>query len=432
MSPETLESQPLDELVGAFSSIYAQTGKLKVAAVEEKSEYEAVIKAESTQLAAWLDINFSVEKDQPHHQLMLGLTPGRAPQAATYENWTTIPELLTQLREETGAPSIAVSIVKSGVVYQSAVSGVRQHEGLEKAKIADAFHIGSVAKSMTAVLIGKLIEEGKLDWHTTLGEVLEESEFLEEYKDVTIIQLLNHQGGLPAFVDDQEFDLDQFVDDQLAPDAQRLAFATEALNRNPVSQPGQGMTYSNAGYVVLGVVAERVASKPYESMMAEYVFEPLGLESAGFGWPNTPATPNTQSGHYRLDGKVKTQAVGEVSMGHFLVPAGDMHLSIEDLAKYATLHLTGLSGTDGLLSSTTVKNLHQPPTGQSYAAGWSIGKAPDESPMHFHNGSLGTFYAAVFLYPEHDAAIVFATNIGSSVEPDVLKAAEAIFKKVIR
>ena len=75
--------------------------------------------------------------------------------------------------------------------------------------------------------------------------------------------------------------------------------------------------------------------------------------------------------------------------------------------------------------------LHQPPAKTNYAAGWMIGKTKDGSPQHFHNGSLVVYYALVLLYPEHDGAIVMATNIGMNVEPEFLAAAEAVYEQTI-
>lgn len=429
MSPETFETQPLNQLVDAFSAIHQQVGELMVAEVQETGEFEVVIKAESRQANTWLDIAFSIQEEIPHHQGKLAFLPGRAPDANAYDRWEALSDLSVQLQKETNAPSIAMALVKDGKLAQSAVVGVRSLDRAEQTEINDAFHIGSVGKSMTATLIGRLIDGQKLRWDTTIGEVFEELDIKEAFRPVTIEQLLDHQGGVPPFVDDREFELESFVDKNLSPTEQRLKFALEAMSRDPAGDAGGGMIYSNAGYVILGAIAERVTEKSFENLMIEYVFEPLEMQSAGFGWPAKNSNGQGPVGHHSVDGKLKPQREGEIDVGYFLVPAGDMHLSVPDLAKFAAFHLNGLSGTSDLMSAETLQRLHRSPSGANYGGGWVISQAPDESPLHFHNGSLGTFYAAVFLYPKHDAAIVVAVNLANGVEAEVLKAVEAVFRR---
>ena len=327
---------------------------------------------------------------------------------------------------------MVMAIVKDGKIHKSAVSGIRKTGDETKSELADRYHIGSVGKSMTAVLIGKLVEENKITWNTTIGDILTDIEMREEYRDVTVLQLLNHRSGLQAFVDDRNYDRTQFVDDDLTAEQQREALVKSALQKEPVGPAGKTMTYSNAGYVVLGVMAERIAAKPFERLMAEYVFEPLKFEQAGFGWPQSKDRTQQPAGHALAGQQVLALEADQFNTGHYLNPAGNVHLSISDLATYAIFHLKALKGQSSILTPEVATQLHSPPEGGNYAAGWFVAKAADGTPKHFHNGSLVVFYAAIFLYPEHDAAIVVASNMGTSVEPDVLKAVEAVFEKEIR
>lgn len=432
MSPDRLKQQPLDQLVPAFVSIKQQLGELEVKAIEEKSNFSIVVKAKARKSGGWLDIIFSVDKEEPHYQQNLGLAPGRAPSANNYEQWKDLPDLLTQLREETKAPSIAIAIVKNGEIYQSSVSGVRQLGDSSEAQISDRYHVGSVGKSMTAVMIGKLIEEKKIDWDTTISEVLEDIEMKDDYRDVTVEQLMRHRGGIHPFVDDRQFDRAKFIDQSLSPGQQRIALVKDALAREPIAEAGTSMNYSNAGYVILGVMAEQRTGKSFEKLISEYIFKPLKFESAGFGWPRTLDRSDQPAGHGKMGSRIQIIDSAILNMGHCLVPAGEMHLSIEDLAKYAAFHLNGLSEKPVMLHTDIVKRLHEPPVDGSYAAGWMIREAPDGSPLHFHNGSIVCFYAAVALFPEHNAAVVVATNLGMDVEADILKAVDSIFEKEIR
>ncbi|MDB4778094.1 beta-lactamase family protein [bacterium] len=391
-----------------------------------------MIKTKTVNTGDWIDIAFSVEEKKPHCQLGLGITPGRAPSAIDYGQWNDLPDLLSMLVNETKAPSMAMAIIKDSKIYKSAVSGVRKTGTKTKSELADRYHIGSVGKSMTAVMIGKLVEENKIAWSTTIGDILTDIEMREDYRDVTVLQLLNHRSGLHAFVDDRSFDRTQFVDDALNAKQQREALVKSALQKDPVGPAGKTMTYSNAGYVVLGVMAERIMAKPFESLMTEYVFGPLKFKHAGFGWPQSEGRTQQPTGHALVGQLVQALEADQYPTGHYLNPAGNVHLSISDLATYAIFHLQALKAQSSILTPEVATQLHTPPEDGNYAAGWFVAKAADGTPKHFHNGSLVVFYAAIFLYPEHDAAIVVASNMGTSVEPDVLKAVEAIFEKEIR
>ncbi len=80
------------------------------------------------------------------------------------------------------------------------------------------------------------------------------------------------------------------------------------------------------------------------------------------------------------------------------------------------MHLQGLRGKDGILKADTIRRLHTPP-GKSdaafgYACGWVVQRTASGEPVHWHNGSVGTFYARATIYPECDLAVVCAMNIG--------------------
>ena len=432
MSPQTLKQQPLSNLVQAFVSIHEQLGKLEVVAVQQISEFDVVVKTKTNKADAWIDVRFSIDDQPPHHQGNLGITDGRAPDSNDYNAWRDLPDLLAQLRRETGAPSIAMAVIKDGKVDQVVISGNRKQGKRTAAKVNDPYHIGSLGKSMTASLIARLVDRKLLDWSTTIGEVVQGMEIRQEYRDITILQLLNHQGGVAPYVDDRKFERKKFADPKDSATIQRQKLVEDALNQKPVGVAGKQMVYSNAGYIIAGYIAEQATDTPFEELLQEYIFDPLELGTAGFGWPRTAETQDGLAGHYLKAGKVHAQPDDGPVMGHFLVPAGDLHCSIQDLAKYAAWHLRGLNGTMTEMGKSAFSQLHQPPANQNYAAGWMIGTAPDGSPQHFHNGSLGTFYAAVFLFPKHNAAVVVTTNIGMNIEPDILKAMESVFAREIK
>ena len=115
-------------------------------------------------------------------------------------------------------------------------------------------------------------------------------------------------------------------------------------------------------------------------------------------------------GHH-LDGRdIKpTQRDNAPSMG----PAGTVHCSISDWAKFAALHLAGERGDSKLLKPATLKTLHIPPPSCEYAGGWQVVERSWAGGAALnHNGSNTSWYATIWLAPARDFAVLVATNQG--------------------
>ncbi len=253
-------------------------------------------------------------------------------------------------------------------------------------------HLGSCTKPMTATMIGSLVEEGKLSWNSTFRKVFPESasELHPQFRDVTLSYLLTHRAGLPH--DGPWWDLPGATTTQ-----QRHALMMSMLDRAPLSRPGSTYVYSNVGYALAGLMAERVTGEAWESLMRKRLFEPLEMASAGFGTPGQSGSVTQPWGHH-LDGRDirPTQHDNAPSMG----PAGTVHCSIPDLAKFAALHLTGEHGSSKLLKPATLKTLHIPPPGCQYAGGWTAAHESWAGGMTLsHNGSNTSWYMTIWLAP---------------------------------
>ena len=198
----------------------------------------------------------------------------------------------------------------------------------------------------------------------------------------------------------------------------RLALVRQVLTEAPVNQ-GE-YSYSNAGYVVAGCMAERVTKQPWEELVRIHVFEPLQLQSAGFGWPATRQTPNQPHGHYGASPELKVQEIGEYSLGDlaYFGPAGDVHCSIEDLARFAAYQLRVARGHDKTLDAEALRRY------------WREHELENGGTAHTFFGSGGTFLAMVAIYPESDVAVVAATNCGLPAMPYLKAMRDTIHRRV--
>ncbi|MEM7205437.1 MAG: serine hydrolase domain-containing protein [Planctomycetota bacterium] len=328
-----------------------------------------------------------------------------------WAGWRNLTALLTDVHTRTGVPAIAAAMVQNGKVVEAAAGGVRQFGTDEAVQADDPFHLGSVTKSFTAAVIGKLIEEGRLDWDTRVVDVLTDVEMHAGYRAVTVEQILRHQSGLPAYTDRRPagHPADREYSGTLA--ERRAAFLADVLAQAPIAAPGERAEYSNAGYALLGHLAERVTGESWEALVRRIVFAPLDMTSGGFGIPATPV------GHVARGAELLPVPRDAYPKTELIAPAGNIHCAIGDLAQYARAHLVGLAGDDGWLRAATLRRLHRAPGPEGatgYASGWIVAQESGEA-VHRHGGTVGASYAEVRLYPERDCAVVVLTNVNLGV-----------------
>ena len=332
------------------------------------------------------------------------------------------PEL-EAIRAASNLPALVGAIFSPDEILARGVAGERARDSGSGAQIDDLWHIGSITKSFTATLAARLVENGELTWTAPLGELL--PTLLEDspYATRSLPDLLSHQSGLPANLSPAEtrrlVNLDSSVREQ------RLAVVETVV----AETPGTGFLYSNAGYVSAGAALEVQLDDSWENLLREHVLEPLELSSAGFGPPGEMASDGGANqlidqprGHRRgNDGVNRPVEPGPwADNPPFLGPAGTLHLTISDLARYAQEHLRGELGTSLLLEPETFRFLHQPQgdagdseqEGGGYALGWVVEDQDWAGGRTiWHNGSNTMWYALVVLIPERSRGIALATNV---------------------
>jgi CubicO group peptidase (beta-lactamase class C family) len=344
--------------------------------------------------------------------------PSEGPEPAA--GAVSLHAVLDSVRIACGVPGLGAAVIVRGRIVAVGVAGLRMAGGRDSLRLDDPFHIGSCTKSVTALAIASLVEAGRLRWSLTIGEAFPElrSAMRHEYLQVRLDQLLTHRGGVPPY---EELDDDTLhALNAVSPDpvAARRAFVARVLREPAVHDSGAVYTYSNAGYTVAAAMAERATRRSWEALLQETVFTPLGLSSAGVGWPADRGHPDRPRGH-RCDstGVVRPVALDDrYRLGPILAPGGDVHLSVPDLARWAGIHLDALAdrATQPVLADSTWRRLHEDPDGarNGYAMGWQVIAVSDSEQALFHDGTAGTFYTRMVLFPKRDRAVVIATNVG--------------------
>ncbi|WP_300540589.1 serine hydrolase domain-containing protein [Maricaulis sp.] len=329
------------------------------------------------------------------------------------------------LRAAAGSPGAAVMLWEADTL-RVGTAGVRALG--EEAAIApgDLWHIGSNTKSMTATLVARLAERGIVGWDDTIGQHLGGAigDIHPDYRDLTFRHLLSHRAGLPAnagMVALMGFALQG--DGAPRPD-QRLAYAETVLMHAAQVEPESGFGYSNAGYVVAGAMLEQATGEDWETLIRREVFDPLGMETAGFGAPGRAGRIDQPRGHRPgLIGGLNAVAPGpRADNPPVMGPAGTVHASMADLARYLDMHLAGARGeaTD-YLSAESWAILHTPPFGGDYAMGWAV-----RDGLMMHGGSNTMWLVIMQIDPAGNRAMVAGVNDGriESVRPGVQAAIE--------
>lgn len=321
---------------------------------------------------------------------------------------------LEHIRDEQGLPALAAVLVRSGKIVETGAVGVRAVGSPGLVTTGDRWHLGSNTKSMTATLAAVLVEEGLINWNTTIGDVFPDFENTRpEYADVRLEELLSHTAGLR-----ERMPLPSYASRESAMPLlqQRRQWAAELLALPPETSRGTHR-YSNANYVVAGAMLESVTGEQWEDLMQKKIFTPLGMTSSGFGVPGMVGqTPDEPRGHQRVQGELRAlQPNPKADNPPAVGPAGTAHTTLADFARYMAAHLAGARGEGEFVSVQTFGKLHSPAPGTNYALAWSVGKhSRAGGRVLSHNGSNGAWYATMWIAPERDFAILTVTNAGST------------------
>ncbi len=357
--------------------------------------------------------------------------------AAAFAAPPDLPKLLEEIRAKHRLPALACAVVRSNVVVAQAVVGVRKAGDPTSATLADVWHHGSLTKSMTATLAALLVEDGKIAWTDTLAGVFPAAapSMDPTWRSVTLEQLLGHRGGAPDHAWLEEKGLwGKFWKAPGPPRDQRRWLREAVTALPPQHEPDTMHVYSNTGYILAGAMLEERAGKPWEDLVTERVFRPLGMKSAGFGAPGSAGTLDQPWGHTLSWPLRNLQPVApgpQADNPPGLGPAGTVHCSLPDLTAYLMAHVSGDLGRPTPLGLPTAswRKLHTALPMQDYALGWGVAwRSWAGGDALNHTGSNTMWFSNAWLAPRRDFAVVVLTNIGGDA---AAKATDEVAANVI-
>ncbi|QNA88028.1 beta-lactamase family protein [Massilia sp. Dwa41.01b] len=312
-------------------------------------------------------------------------------------------------------PAVGAVILRDGAVSAQTVLGVREAGSKAAVTLDDVWLIGSTGKVMTVAMIARLVERGVLAWDTPLDAMLPDmaGSMRPEYRKVTLVELLSHRAGFPRDLRNDKTMVKFFRDGRPSAE-QRLSYVAVALKDKPEAKAGT-FSYSNAGFIVATVIAERAAHASYEELMGAEVFKPLGMTRAGFG--NTGEGQNRGHQHGK---PMRHMARLNDGAPRMYAPAGFLHMSLEDWAKFNLDQLAGAAGKGKLLSPASYRLMQTAQPGSPAGLDWGVQQsiAGRQGPVLVHQGSDGNWLAIAVLFPEQGTGALMVANAGPDMGAD--------------
>ena len=282
----------------------------------------------------------------------------------------------------------SISIFKSDQEIYHYVFGYADFENEKKIDHETKFRIGSVSKSFTAVIVMKLIEEGKLSLDTKLSEFYPDIPNADKIK---IEYLLRHRSGLTDFTK-----LRDYVNwiTKYKPKNEFL----EIIKRSRIAfNPNEKTKYSNTNYELLAFIVEEVTGKPFSQVIKEELIISLGLQNTSYGGKINPER-NEALSYYKLDPwKKEIETNLSLAVGSGAVASNPYDINLF----YYKLFSGKIISRESLYEMQTVID--------NFGIGLMFTQFYDKS-AYGHNGSIDGFQARSAFFPEDSIAVTYLTN----------------------
>ena len=331
--------------------------------------------------------------------------------AAVLAQGDKVDEFIRSEMEKQRIPGLAVAVVRNGEIVKAQGFGLANVEHNVPVKPETIFQSGSVGKQFTAMAVMILVEEGKLNLDDKISKYFEGTP--ETWKEITVRHLLTHTAGTTDYPRDFDFRKD-YTEGELLKRAMTIPLAF---------QPGEKWSYSNLGYVMLGILISKVSGKFYGDFLKERVFAPLGMTTARV-INEADIIPNRAAG-YRLDkGELKNQ--NWVSPVLNTTADGSLYFTVLDVAKWdAALY------TEKLIKKASFDQMWSPVRLNSgkthpYGFGWALGEYQGHR-IREHGGAWQGFTTFIARYIDDKLTIIVLTNRAGANPGKIAKGVAALY-----
>jgi D-alanyl-D-alanine carboxypeptidase len=321
----------------------------------------------------------------------------RADEALPAALRSRIDAAATLVLARTGVPSASIAIVRQGEIAYANAYGLAQLAPRRAATPAMRYAIGSISKEFTAAALLLLQEQRALSLEDAAGKWLEN---LGPAAGVSLRALLSHTSGIRDFWP-QDYD----PPEMLAPVTPAQIVARWA--NQPLDFPsGTAWQYSNTGYTVAGLIAERAAHQPLFEQLRARIFSPLHMDSA-YDFDAAALPPEDAVGYSRY-GLGPPRPAAKEGRG-WLFAAGELAMTASDLARWDIALIDQRVLNEASSRELTTEIALANGVGSRYALGLHVSLKSGRRLLE-HGGEVGGFTAENLIYPDDRIAIVVLTN----------------------
>ncbi len=316
-----------------------------------------------------------------------------------------IDDYVEAQRQAQRIPGLSIAIVRDGRVVKARGYGLANVELDVPASAKTIYQSGSVGKQFAATAVMMLVEEGKLALDDRISKYLPDAP--ASWKDITLRHLLSHTSGIPEYTETVDLRKD-YTEDELYRflAAPTLDFA-----------PGEKWSYSNAGYVLVGILIRKATGRFYGDVLHDRIFAPLGMETARV-ISEADIVPSRSAGYRLVDGALKNQEWVAPMLN--TTADGALYLTVLDMAKWdAALYTERLLKRSSLQAMWTPARLNdgQPAggydEGMAYGLGWALGTQAHHRKIE-HSGSWQGFQARIARYVDDRLTVVVFANLAEA------------------
>jgi len=287
------------------------------------------------------------------------------------------------------------------VVFEKAY-GLGDEEWSAENTVHSKFRIASLGKQFTAACILLLQERGRLNVHDAISRYL--TRVPEVWQAITIHELLTHTSGIPDYTSSP--DIAKLNRTGATPEQMIALVANKPLDFTPGTQ----WSYSNTGYILLGMIVEKVSGQSYADFLKSNILDPLGMKDSGYDKARE-ILKERATGYDITDGHIANADFIDMSVPF---SAGGIYSTVEDMYRWSE----ALTENGKLLSTDSRKQMfteypeatHE---GQHYGYGVVISRLKFGRLLYYHGGGVEGFSSSIQRYPNQRVCIVVLSNLAT-------------------
>lgn len=342
-------------------------------------------------------------------------------------NIERLESFILEKMSKTKLPSVVISIVKKGEVIYSRGFGFRDYENAIPANTETIYGIGSITKSFTSIAILSLAEAGKLSIDDPVNLYVP-LDLKPHGEKIRIWHLLSHSSGIPALAYAEAY-IHSIIGEEdatwlpIASYQDMISFIRDA-DQWAVSRPGEKYFYLNEGYVILGMIIEKVSGIKYEEYVRRKILEPLGMKRTYFYKEDVEKDTNVAV-PYVIDkeGRLKKSV-----FPYGITSDGGLLSNAKDLSKYIIMLINrGKFNNVEILSRENIEEMEKPRievpggyfSGESYGLGLRVTTDFFGRKLVGHGGSVFVYTAYIGYIPSEEIGVIILAN-GTGYTPSFI------------